>query len=101
MLRFFEGAISGTDPAWDQVMFPQRPSPHGNEAFTGFLLNIEDRNGQKVYSKVGGSPGFTSQVVLTTDPPALVVLLSNVHHTAGLQNVGIDILDAMEPFDRF
>ena len=98
VLRFFHGAISGTDPAWDEVMVPRRPSSHGH---TGFLLNVEDRDGQKIYSKQGGSPGFTSQVVFTTDPPAVVVLLSNARHTQGLHDLGIAILDAIEPMDEF
>ncbi len=97
VLRFFEGALDGTDPAWEMVMVPRRPSPLGTNAFTGLLLNIEDPRGDAWLSKSGGTPGFSSQVVMRTDPPAVVVLLSNTHGTEGLHSLGISILETLGP----
>jgi CubicO group peptidase (beta-lactamase class C family) len=101
VLRFFEGALSGTDPAWTLVTTPYRDSPNGVNAKTGFLLNIEDPEGNTYYSKNGGVPGFTSQVVFTLNPPALVVLMSNTANTQGLYTLAKTILAKLETFPDF
>ena len=95
VLRFFEGAIGGDDTTWTMVMVPRRPSPNGANAFTGFLLNVEDPDGETTYSKNGGAPGFSSEVVFRTEPAAVVVLLSNANSTQGLYALGTEILDAL------
>ncbi len=96
VLSFFAGALDGDDPTWATVMVPRRPSPNGPNAFTGLFLNVEDPDGAPVYSKSGGTPGFSSQVVVTLDPPAVVVLLSNANSTQGLYGLGKAIADAIE-----
>ena len=101
VLQFFEGAITGDDPAWVNVMTPNRESPNGLNAYTGFLLNIEDPGGETIYSKNGIAPGFTSQVMFTMDPPAVVVLLSNMKHTAELYPLARAILEELKTFSDF
>ncbi len=95
VLEFFEGAVFGDDPAWAMVMVPRRDSPNGVDASTGFMLNIEPSDTGTIYSKSGGAPGFSSQVVFTDEPPAVVVLLSNTNSTQGLNTLGRAILEAM------
>ncbi len=101
VLRFFEGAMAGGDTAWVEVMTPRRDSPNGTNAQTGLLLNIEDPGGETVYSKNGGAPGFTSQVMFTLNPRAVVVLLSNVQSTQGLYALAKAILVELETFPDF
>ena len=59
----------------------------------GLQLHIESPDDAPIYSKNGGAPGYSTQVVFTTNPPALVVLLSNVNGTEGLLPLGKSILD--------
>lgn len=95
VLAFFEGAIGGNDPAWAQVMTPQRRSPNGEDAMTGLLLNIEQAaEGPTVYSKGGGAPGFSSMVIFTVDPPVVVVILANANGLQGrLRELGGRLMD--------
>ena len=84
VLAFVEGAISGTDPAWQQVVEARRPSPNGDNGMSGLMLNIErpvDR--PALYSKGGGAPGFSTIIMFTLDPPVAVVILSNVSGIQG------------------
>ena len=84
VLAFIEGAIGGTDPAWNEVMTPLRASPNGENAMTGLMLNIEQPvEGPAVYSKDGGAPGFSIQIRFTLEPPVAVVILSNVQWPVG------------------
>ncbi len=101
VLRFFEGALLGTDPAWTLVITPYRDSPNGVNAKTGLLINIEDPEGKAYYSKNGDVPGFTSQVVFTLNPPAVAVLLSNTANTRGLYSLAKTILAELETFPDF
>ena len=96
VLRFVEGAISGTDPAWAQVIAPRRESPNGMNASTGFLINVENTGETEIFSKNGGAPGFSSQIVFSLNPPAAVVLLSNTSGTRGLYDLGKTILQELE-----
>lgn len=101
-LRFFAGAMGGSDPAWAEVIHPRRPSPNGTNAFTGFLLNMETPPGEStIYSKNGGAPGFSTQVMFTVNPPAVVVLLSNANGTQGLYGLARTILDEIEGLRGF
>ncbi len=101
VLRFFEGAISSTDPAWDLVMIPRRSSPNGVDAQTGFSLNVEYPEGVAVYAKMGGSPGFTSLVAFTLEPPTVVVLLSNLKQTQSLYPLAKTIIGELARFTDF
>ncbi len=101
LLRFFEGALTMSDPAWIEVMTPYRDSPNGVNAKTGLLLNIEDPDGDAYYAKNGGTPGFTTWVVFTLDPPAVVVLLSNMNATEGLYDLAKEILTELETLQGF
>jgi len=96
VLTFFGGAVFEDDPAWELVMTPQRPSPNGVDASTGFLLNIEPGEERTIYSKNGGAPGFSSQVVFTEDPPTVVIVLSNTKDTQGLSDVGRTVITEMD-----
>ncbi|MBI5549548.1 MAG: hypothetical protein HY901_37155, partial [Deltaproteobacteria bacterium] len=96
VLSYLEAA-TGTGPAtlsaaWQQALQPQRPSPNGH---AGLLLFVETWNGRTLYSKDGQTAGFSSQVLFTTEPPAMVVLLANTNEiagTGGLRRLGLSIL---------
>lgn len=102
LLTFLEAALEGGDPAWEAVMTPLNDMPEGDNAEIGLQLAIEHpAGGPTVYSKNGVSPGFTTQVVFTTDPPVAVVLLSNTNPTQGLLELGKDILAAAADLSAF
>jgi CubicO group peptidase (beta-lactamase class C family) len=95
VLTFVEAALDGSDPAWERVKSPLDGLPVAENAEIGLLLAIEHpANGPTTYSKNGGSPGFSSQIVFTTDPPVAVVLLSNTSNTKGLLALGKEIIAA-------
>lgn len=101
VLRFFEGALTPEDPAWAAVITPRRPSPNGQNAYTGFMLNIENPEGDTIYSKNGGAPGFTSQIMFSLDPPAVVVILANTAKTQGLYDLARDVLAEAQSMAEF
>src|SRR5262249_937145 len=47
LLRFIEAAFGASSPeaaaAWQAILEPRRASPHGEDAHTGFLINIAER----------------------------------------------------------
>lgn len=94
MLRFAESALAGSGElatAWRLVLTPLRPSNSAareGEGFvqTGLLIGVEDWKGTTLYTKSGGTAGFSSFVAFTTQPPAAVVVLTNTNglHLADL-----------------
>jgi CubicO group peptidase (beta-lactamase class C family) len=99
LLAFFEpGSGIGPSPAvatWSTVLVPRAPSPFGVNGSTGLLINIEDYAGSRLYSKGGGTAGFTSQVAFTRDQPAVVVLLSNCQNVQVLRNLSSALLELL------
>lgn len=97
LLTFVEAALAGDDPAWERVKTPITDLPVGENAEIGLQLAIEHpANGPTTYSKNGLSPGFTSQIVFTADPPVAVVLLSNTSNTQNLLALGKEIIAAVD-----
>jgi CubicO group peptidase (beta-lactamase class C family) len=99
LLAFFEPA-TGLGPAaaiatWQIVLVPRRPSPLGVNADTGLLLNIEDHAGGRLYSKSGGTVGFTAQVAFMKQPRATVVVLTNCHDVQGLRSLANALVDLL------
>lgn len=99
LLHFIEAA-SGDGPAdavsaWALVLEPRRASPYGENGRTGLLINVRDYGGLTVYSKSGGTAGFSSQIAFTTSPPAAVVLLANSSRVEGLGELALAILDEL------
>jgi CubicO group peptidase (beta-lactamase class C family) len=80
---------------WSTVLVPRAPSPFGVNGSTGLLINIEDYAGSRLYSKGGGTAGFTSQVAFTRDQPAVVVLLSNCQNVQVLRNLSSALLELL------
>ncbi|MBI5494862.1 MAG: beta-lactamase family protein [Deltaproteobacteria bacterium] len=99
MLTFLDAAL-GVGPAqavttWGTTLLPRRQSPHGTNGETGLLINIEDHAGGRLYSKNGGTPGFSSQITLMTNPRIAVVLLANTNGTQGLMELGTALVDLL------
>jgi D-alanyl-D-alanine-carboxypeptidase/D-alanyl-D-alanine-endopeptidase len=83
LLGFLDSAL-GKGPqeavsAWQRVLVPRRPSPHGRNGHTGLLINIQDYGQHLMYGKGGRTPGFTSQIMFTIKPAVTVVALANGH----------------------
>jgi CubicO group peptidase (beta-lactamase class C family) len=80
VLSFLESSFQASSPelkaAWQQVLEPRRPMGIAN-AQLGLQVAVEQLDGVTVYSKSGGTPGFSSYVVFSTSPPAAVVVLTN------------------------
>lgn len=99
MLAFLLPAV-GTGPApavatWQTTLLPRRPSPFGVNGATGLLVNGEDHAGTRLYSKNGGTAGFTAQICFTTSPPVAVVLLANSRDVQGLHTLGTALVDLL------
>lgn len=94
LLAFVEAALAGDDAAWELVVTPRRDSPFGEDAQTGFLLNIENPSGEGLYAKSGSTTGFSAQLMFTRSPPAAVVILANNGRLSGLHDLAYAILTA-------
>ena len=94
LLVFVEAALVGEDAAWELVVTPRRDSPFGDNAQTGFLLNIENPSGEGLHSKSGSTAGFSAQIMFTRSPPAAVVILANNGRLSGLYDLAYTILTA-------
>jgi CubicO group peptidase (beta-lactamase class C family) len=99
LLLFVDAAI-GHGPAaavstWQDVLLPQRRSPFGDEGASGLLINSETHAGRRLYSKSGGTAGFSSQICFTSTPPVAVVLLANSRDVQGLQALGRELVDRL------
>lgn len=97
LLTFLEAGLDGNDPAWELVKTPRAEMPVAANAQIGLQIAIESPPGEPtMYSKSGNTPGFTSQIVFTTEPPIAVVLLSNTANTQGLLPLGKELIAAIE-----
>lgn len=80
LLAWVESALKPPDAelaeAWALTLTPQRASPMGQ---SGLFLDLAESDGRTVYSKSGGTAGFSTYIAFTTSPQAAVVLLSNTN----------------------
>jgi D-alanyl-D-alanine-carboxypeptidase/D-alanyl-D-alanine-endopeptidase len=100
VLRLLESAMEGgrTTPAltaaWARVLEPRRPIPGGTSRI-GLQVSVDTVNGETVYSKSGGTPGFSTYLVFSPRRQTAVVLLSNGKDVpaAALKRLGEQVLE--------
>lgn len=84
MLRFLAASVAPPPAMKDAVRASQvvRFDLAGRKMALG--VGVEAKSGRTYFAKDGQTPGFTSQIRYTVDPPAAVVVLTNTGGLAGL-----------------
>jgi CubicO group peptidase (beta-lactamase class C family) len=99
LLAFLDPAVrvgpASAAATWRETVSPRRASPFGTNGATGYLVNSEDHAGGRLYTKGGGTAGFTSHVAFVPAQQVSVVLLANCNGVQGLRDLANAIVDLL------